>query len=979
MVGITRSSEHRARAVEVIEPLLRAQNRFEDLAQLIESGIGTIDDALLRRTELQRLAELHEQGRGRPDDAFQALCRALAEDSGEESVVVDLERLARQLGRFDVLAGVLAEQGAKAGDGFVGAGLYRRLARICEEELRDDARAIDALVKASERDDAHDTLLALDRLYERTQRWTELVDVLERQVATSTDPAARRALLLRVGALRDERLGDGRGAFVAFKELLDEHPGDADALAGMERLGRYDALANDVLNTLDECYRQVGATDKLAGLYDIRLRLAQSDAERIRLLDEAARIWEVELHDPVRALKNVRRIFEIDPSRDEALQEVERLAQAAGSFEGVRGMVEGLIESGAIEGKQKVMLALRAAEWYREQLGDAAAEERCLRWALSVDSSAMAQHDRLIALLRVPGRERELVAALRESAEADRDVPQRKTRLREAAELSAGVLADPTTAAQCYEALLGTDPDDREALSELAMVRMSQGRLVDVIALLERRLTVEDDSEVRIALRLRIGEIQEQDVGDDPQAIAAYRQLLAEAPSHPQALTALQRLYDRNARWNDLCELLAAQVGSASSAEARAELRLRLAKLYEERLNDGERAIGELLQVASEAPEHEDVKDELERLYAALSRFDDLVALLSRRAARASDAGNVEMELTRLRRMAAVFETQLGDAGKATETYLSIHARAPSDADALSALVRLQLAAQRWPDAAQSMRALLALQTGEPALTLALSLSEIADQRLGDVELAESALLDAKHKNPQGDELRQRLKALYEKHKAHAKLVQVLIEEEAQTTDAAPKLALLNRIAALYQGQLGDAGNAVAYLERAAALVPDDRDTLLLLCDLYIAANRSRDAIPVLEKIVASYGGRRAKEVATYQHRLGQAYEGLGELEGALAKYDAAFKIDLTSVAILRDLGRLCLNKGDLDRAQKTYRALLLQKLGPDAGIAKADVYYCLGEISHKQGDKVKAKAMLERAIAEAGAHAQASALLATL
>jgi tetratricopeptide (TPR) repeat protein len=153
----------------------------------------------------------------------------------------------------------------------------------------------------------------------------------------------------------------------------------------------------------------------------------------------------------------------------------------------------------------------------------------------------------------------------------------------------------------------------------------------------------------------------------------------------------------------------------------------------------------------------------------------------------------------------------------------------------------------------------------------------------------------------------------------------------------------------------------------------------LSLCDLYIAADRSRDAIPVLEKIIESYGTRRAKEVAVYHHRLGQAYEGLGELDEALKRYDAAFKIDLTSVPILRDLGRLCLAKNDLDRAQKTYRALLLQKLGPDAGISKADVYFRLGEISLKQGDAMKAKSMLERAIVEGGDHPEAKALLASI
>jgi tetratricopeptide (TPR) repeat protein len=105
----------------------------------------------------------------------------------------------------------------------------------------------------------------------------------------------------------------------------------------------------------------------------------------------------------------------------------------------------------------------------------------------------------------------------------------------------------------------------------------------------------------------------------------------------------------------------------------------------------------------------------------------------------------------------------------------------------------------------------------------------------------------------------------------------------------------------------------------------------------------------------------------------------MGNLEEALQHYDAAFKIDLTNVQILRDLGRICLQKGDLERAQKTYRALLLQKLGPDSGIRKADIYFYLGDIAARQGEKAKAKSMLERAISEAGEHEQAKQLLETL
>jgi tetratricopeptide (TPR) repeat protein len=155
----------------------------------------------------------------------------------------------------------------------------------------------------------------------------------------------------------------------------------------------------------------------------------------------------------------------------------------------------------------------------------------------------------------------------------------------------------------------------------------------------------------------------------------------------------------------------------------------------------------------------------------------------------------------------------------------------------------------------------------------------------------------------------------------------------------------------------------VPVLERAAALAPQDRELLLALCDAYTASNKAQAAADVLERIIASFGGKRTKELALYHHRLGRALAGLGNQPGALAQYDLAFKVDPGSIGVLRDLSLLSMETGDFDRAQKTFRALLLQKLDRNAGITKGEVFFYLGEISMKQGDKTKAIQMLERAL----------------
>ena len=98
-----------------------------------------------------------------------------------------------------------------------------------------------------------------------------------------------------------------------------------------------------------------------------------------------------------------------------------------------------------------------------------------------------------------------------------------------------------------------------------------------------------------------------------------------------------------------------------------------------------------------------------------------------------------------------------------------------------------------------------------------------------------------------------------------------------------------------------------------------------------------------------------------------------------MAELDQAFKIDPGSVAVLRDLGALSIEMGDLDRAQKTYRALLLQKLDGTSPITKGEVFFRLGEISSRQGDKAKAVQMLERALENEPNNASAKTLLADL
>ena len=979
LLRVARLEEYREQASQTVMPFLEAQGRWDDIATMTELVVESSRDPMEKQQHLRRLAQVHEGGRNDKAAAFEATKRALAEDASDTSLVDQLERLGGELGEWERLADVLSARAGSAMDAEVSNDLLGRLARIAEGQLKDDARAIDAhRRRLSNAPDDETSLAALDRLYAKSESWNDLAEVLDRRAQMENDPTQRNEFLIRLGALRWEHFGNTAMAFEAFRDVLDRDPSEPRALAAMEGLLADERLAPDVVNVLDVAYRTTGSTAKSASLYDVRIRLADSDGERVRLLSELAQLRENDLGDVAGALTVAVRAYELDPRDEALLGEVERLAGASSKFDALRGLAEKVAGGDELDATAKRDLYMRAASWYRDRLGDREHAERVLESALAADREHTEAHDQLIDLRREPGREESLVASLMTAAEVDLDETKRVERLLEAARLAESARNDSATARRAYELILDRDPAHAGALDELIRLAVAEQRWSDAASLLDRRIDIETDPTTRVAQRRQLALITRDKLTDTNRAIECWQAVLDEVPTDLEAISALEALFEKQSRYRDLEDLVQRRLDIAETDAERLAGRVRLARLadLQGRRSD---AIDQLREILEEAPENSEALDALEALYLADKRFGDLAASLESRADSANRSGQRDEELRLLTRLADAKETALGDAAGATSVWERVLSTDAQSTAALSALPRLYRGAGRNAEAADAYRALARASSGAAASAAWLEVAALAEGSLNDADGAEAALREALASSGGDNAIREQLRAFFERTKRHAGRAELLAEDAERTTDKPAQIALFKQVADLYAQQLNDPGRAANALERAVSLDPEDRAALLPLCDLYIAAGRQSDAIPVLEKIIASYGTRRAKEVATYHHRLGQAYEGMGKNAEALASFDAAFKIDLTSVAILRDLGRICYTTGDWDRAQKTFRALLLQKLDANSGITKGDVYFYLGDITAKQGDPKKAITMLDRALVEQPGHPAAVALLAQL
>lgn len=81
----------------------------------------------------------------------------------------------------------------------------------------------------------------------------------------------------------------------------------------------------------------------------------------------------------------------------------------------------------------------------------------------------------------------------------------------------------------------------------------------------------------------------------------------------------------------------------------------------------------------------------------------------------------------------------------------------------------------------------------------------------------------------------------------------------------------------------------------------------------------------MLDALVESYGRQRPVERAVVHLHLAQIARDLGDLPGALRQFEElASAIDLTHTGIFRMLGDVARDLGQLDRAERAYRALLM-------------------------------------------------------
>lgn len=977
------------RAAAVLEPLYQAEGAADPWTRLLERRLTlpSLDDAE-RRATLVQLADVHERLRQDRKAAWEAWARLLAHAPDDAETLAALERLATADGRHADLARLYEDRVQAVDDDHIAGELAARAARVHEEALADLPQAAHMFRTALDRDPEpareEELLVGMARVLERLARWKDLEAVVERQAELADAPEAQGALWARLGELRERHAASPERALTAYREALARVPTQAVARSALDRLARAgsSALRADALDLLEPVVEAEGAPGPQADLAAIRAELATDDAARAAAHRRLAELREA-AGDPVAALDATQRWLLADPTSEDAADELERRAAATKRWAEVAAtlidVLGGKPGSGSDAERQ---LASRLTKVLLDELKDARRAEPWARRVTELEPDDAAGWVVLETVYRTLDDAPQLAEVMGRRATLELDPAARRALLIARARLFETKIGDEAGATVAWQAVLEADEGDRDAHRALAQLHARASRWEDFVALLDLAARHAPSPQAEAEMLRKIAETLADKLNDPARAAAAWERMLERAPDDLRAVDGLAAAERTRGEWDGVVRALERRQELAQDDATRVAVLVELARVHEVERRHPDDAIATWRRVVELDPQSDGAAEQLGRILVAEARWHDLTDLLNERAEIAAAAGQHDVELGALLAAADVWETQLSEPDAAAEIYDKVVSRAPGHPGALLGLARISELREDWPAAKSALEgALAAGARGADAAALEVRLAGLA-RRDEDAAGERAHLERAVAHDPSHGGALDALIELARTAKEPGKLVELIARRVVQLEGAARVPLLLEAGKALAE-ELGRPADARAPFEEAAALEGPGGVAEQALAELHLAAGRAAEARPMLERLRArAQKEHKHKLAGQLAERLGVACEALGDTAGALAAYEEAFRADPTRPATQAGLGRLYVARSDWDKALRVYRGMLLGATGttpPTGSLSKAEVYLALGKIHAAQGERAKAKGMLEKGLEAEPAHAGLKSALSEL
>ncbi|MCX4245708.1 hypothetical protein [Paraliomyxa miuraensis] len=731
-------------------------------------------------------------------------------------------------------------------------GLAEEMAKLAEERLGSSDRAIEVW-RSVMREDGYDPRVsaALERLYRDGAKWTALADLLKEELDRIEDgpqaQEARIAKLLEIAELYRDRL-----------KL------DTMALATLQRILDIDPRHEPSLQALADTYAAAGRYNDLLGVYSRRIDAAREadDAEHQRqLLLGVAEIWLEKLGNPQRALEPLSQVLELSPGDRGARELLARIHEQRRDWRALIALRREELAERA--GQEALALRIELAKLAEERLGDR-------REAIAAWNEVLRHHGdestALDALSRLYERESRWASAA--------EILHRKVATLEDRELTVRVLVhlghlysdrlqSREDATRVWAEVLRLSPGHDKATrrlrdayvaaerwDELTALYEAQGRLLDVVEVLQSAADRVSDTDARVALYRRVAALCQNRLGQPERALKALERTLAIQPDNLAVARELLPIYREQRNWARLMSTYQVLLRAAQTDEERLELIAAMQEVAEHKLGSPTLTLHWAAEAYRLRPADELLRQQLEGAAERADGWDELTSIFEQRIAAQGVADDERLAL--LDKLAVIARDKLFKPDDAQRYFRRIIELDPNNADAMGALERIYTGTRRWEDLCEVYRRRLEVTPDADArLSTLRNLAKIQEQQLGDLDGATETYRRILEHAPQDPAALESLARIYRNRGHWAQLAEILERQLARASSDAARVPLMFELAQIRAVRLQQSQPAVEGLLAVLELEPNHRPVVQALEEL-----RQSDpsvSLPVMKGLLPYY------------------------------------------------------------------------------------------------------------------------------
>jgi len=967
----------RAEAAAILESIYEERADYPKLIGALEILAEAEADAAKRVQLKRKIARISAEATGDFAGAFAALAAALKDDPSLLETRTEIERVADASGSQAKLVALYDEIASGLTDPALARDYWMRRAAIDERMGNIDAAAQGyAQVLVLDVTDG-EALAALEQLFTRTERWSDLIGVFERRLEQADLPEDRERLLGQMAETYDQRLGRPDDAVASYQKILE-----------------VDSSSQRALTALDAIFTRQKSWNALAENLEAQLALAPDDAAQLALMLRLADLRETQMDQVDVAIEGYRQILDREPTHVDALERLERLGGQAKYELAIADMLEPLYRQlgdyskliGAHEVQvrcadtveRRVELLHQIARLYEDAAGDLNAAFSTQARALAADPTNETTQAELDRIARSTGRFEDLAQTFRELAEKQQDAAIASQLYTAGARVYEHDLGNLETATAIYQRVLEIDPANLGAAEALESLYRGTNKYPELSRILQRKSEIVETIEGKKEALFQAAAIEEDVLEQAETAIGVYNRILELDPDDLRSIDALIKRYLGLARWVDLLGVYAKKADLVAETDEKKRIYYQVGAVYERELGDVPQAIDTYQKILELDPDDLQALSRLDVLYEQAQNWPDLLSVLVRESEMTDDpAEGVSFQY----RIADLYEKRLDDVPRAIELYrdllqiqpeheptrAALEGLATSSKEALAAAAVLEPvyeAASDWPKLihvheVQVAHATDAFQRSELLHRIArLHEDALDDHASAFATYARAVAVDSSQEETLAN--LERLASALGRWQDVAKLYDQ--ELDRLTDNPARFVELAARVAQIFEVQLDDVDSSIARYRRIVAVEPENQLAIRALDRLLLQTGRWAELAEILSREAET--AQSTEEVIELRYRLGQVCQTqLNDLDGAILAYrdvlaattehrptlealEALFASSSKQLEVAEILEPLYQQAGEFEKLAGVYEAQLVHTTGAAERLQR---YYAIAELQEEK------------------------------